>query len=255
MFSAKQIDMIKEQAYCKVPTPFVCEKFICNVYPYSINEIVSMPSSRYDSRLALLLLTEADISETIKKKTGKAPQIESIEPLSYLLQSASYDDKFLLELKCAFSTFIKEEVLLLPKINSVLVGGDSAAAIQEKRLITPQNFRDFQDILRIQNRKEVVPPPPENETPGQRKMRLLREQVAAVKKKQAQKKGEGQTLCESMEIASVFGIDRNESLYAFYAQIRRHQMKEKWEADIQMLCAGADSKKLDTKYWGEKPED
>jgi hypothetical protein len=32
-------------------------------------------------------------------------------------------------------------------------------------------------------------------------------------------------------------------------------MKEKWEADIQMLCAGADSKKLDTKYWGEKPED
>ena len=71
MFSAKQIDMIKEQAYCKVPTPFVCEKFICNVYPYSINEIVSMPSSRYDSRLALLLLTETDISETIKKRLEK----------------------------------------------------------------------------------------------------------------------------------------------------------------------------------------
>jgi len=44
-----------------------------------------MPSSRYDSQLALLLLTETEISETIKKKTGKAPQIESIEPLSYLL--------------------------------------------------------------------------------------------------------------------------------------------------------------------------
>jgi hypothetical protein len=61
--------------------------------------------------------------------------------LEYLLQSAANDDMFLLELKDAFSTFIKEEVLLLPKINSVLVGG--AAAVEEKRLITPKNFKDF----------------------------------------------------------------------------------------------------------------
>ena len=86
-------------------------------------------------------------------------------------------------------------------------------------------------------------------------MRLLREKVAAVKKKQAQKKGEGQTLVELMEIASTFGIDRNESLYAFYSLVRRHQMREKWQQDLQMICAGADSKKLKTKYWGENPDD
>ena len=160
---------------------------------------------------------------------------------------------FLLELKNTFSTFIKEEVLLLPKINSVLVGGPAAS--KEKRLITNDNFSDFQDILRLQNRREVPEPPPEDETPGQRKMRLLREKVAAVKKKQAQKKGEGQTLVELMEIASTFGIDRNESLYAFYSLVRRHQMREKWQQDLQMICAGADSKKLKTKYWGENPDD
>jgi hypothetical protein len=36
----------------------------------------------------------------------------------------------------------------------------------DRRLITEENFRDFQDILRIQNRKEIVEPPPKDESPG-----------------------------------------------------------------------------------------
>jgi hypothetical protein len=58
-----------------------------------------------------------------------------------------------------------------------------------------------------------------------------------------------------MERASTFGIDRNESLYAFYKLIRRHEMREKWLYDIEMICAGADPKKLNTKYWGESLDD
>lgn len=252
MLSANKIEEVKEQAFCCVPFSFYDKQYICKVYPYSIKEIVEMGTTLYNRRLGLLLLTEDDIANIIKEKTG-SDVTEAINPLEYLLQSAAYDDMFLLELKDTFATFIKEEVLLLPKINSVLVGGETAA--KQKRLITPNNFRDFQDILRIQNRREVVAPPPADETPGERKMRLLREKVAAVKKKQAQKKGEGQTLVELMEIASTFGIDRNESLYAFYSLVRRHQMREKWQQDLQMICAGADSKKLKTKYWGENPDD
>lgn len=256
MLSANKISEIKEQAFCNVPSSLYDDKkFICKVYPCSINDIVTMGSVRYYSKLALLLLTETDIANLIKENTGEEVPIEMINPLEYLIHTASYDNTFFLELKDTFSTFIKEEVLLLPKINSILIGGESKEAIAEKRLITPNNFRDFQDILRIQNRREIIEPPPPDETPGQRKMRLLREKVAAVKKKQAQKKGEGQTLIELMEIASTFGIDRNESLYAFYALIRRHQMREKWQSDLQMVCAGADSKKLKTKYWGESPDD
>jgi hypothetical protein len=86
---------------------------------------------------------------------------------------------FFLELKWAFSTFINEEVLILPDINAVLVG-----PMAEKRLITKDNFDDFQTILRLQNRKEVPEPPPENESPQARKMRLLREKRDAVKRKQ-----------------------------------------------------------------------
>jgi len=85
-----------------------------------------MGTSIYNRRLGLLLLTEDDIANIIKEKTG-SDVTEAINPLEYLLQSAAYDDMFLLELKDTFATFIKEKVLLLPKINSVLVGGETAA--------------------------------------------------------------------------------------------------------------------------------
>jgi hypothetical protein len=37
-----------------------------------------------------------------------------------------------------FTTFIKEDIILLPKINSILVGSP-----EEKRLINSENFIDF----------------------------------------------------------------------------------------------------------------
>lgn len=244
MLSANQINEIKEQAFCCVPSQL--EK-TCRVYPLTIKEIVEIGTSTYNGRLGLLLLTEVDIVNMIKEKTGEDIPIEEVHTLQYLLDSAALNDTFLLELQNAFSTFIKEDILLLPKIHSVLVGRP-----EERRLINEKNFSDFQDILRIQNKKEIKEPPPANETYGQRKMRLLREKVAAVKKKQAAKNGDGQTLVELMEIATTFGIDIDKcSLYAFYNLIRRYQMREKWDQDLKMICAGADSKKLKTKYWGE----
>lgn len=191
------------------------------------------------------------MEEIVKTKGGDMKEIEGITPLQYLLKSAELSDMFLLELQNAFSTFIQEDILLLPKINSVLVGLPS-----EKRLINNENFSDFQTILRIQNRREVPEPPPENESAIARKMRLAREKREAVKRKQQQKEGANQELADLLEVAEVFGIDyEKKSIYAFYGLIQRHQLREKWTQDIQMLCAGADSKKVKAKYWGGNPED
>lgn len=243
MLSANQILEIKLQAFGGYPSvlPNVCE-----IYPCTMGEILEKGVIRYNGLLGLLLLTENDIAQNIKEKTGEEVPLENIDPLGYLLQSADINETFFLELREAFATFIKEDIMFLPTINAVLIGPKT-----EKRLITSENFRDFQDILRIQNRKEIKEPPPENESPGQRKMRLLREKVAAVKKKKAEKNGEGQSLEDLLEIASVFGINyKTETLYAFYGLISRYQKKEKWDQDIQMLCAGADSSKIKTEYWG-----
>lgn len=244
MLSRNQIEDIKLQAYAGAPSQL---PGVCLVYPLTVGEIVKMGRLTYEGFLGTLLLTETDIVELVKEKTGQEIPIEDVDPLTYLLQSADQNDRYFLELQQIFSTFIKEEVIFLPKMKSIVVGSPD-----QRRLINSQNFKDFQTILMIQNKREIKEPPPENESPGQRKMRLLREKVAAVKKKQAQKNNEGQSFLDLLEIADTFGIDTlNCSLYKLYDSIQRHQLKEKWEQDLQMLCAGADSKKMKTKYWGE----
>lgn len=247
MLSANQMAIIKEQAYSGFPSRL---PGVCDIYPGMMNEMLAMGSDIYSQRLGLLLITDTEIEKIVKEKGGDYEAIAQFSPLVYLLKSAEVSDTFLLELQKAFSTFIKEEILLLPKINSVLVG-----PMSEKRLITEKNFVDFQTILSIQNRRKVPEPPPENESAIAKKMRLAREKRDAVKRKQQQKEGGEQDLADLLEIAEVFGIDyKSKSIYAFYGLIQRHQLKEKWDQDIRMLCAGADSKKIKAKYWGEKPD-
>lgn len=103
-----------------------------------MSDLLKMGSNVYNARLGLLLLTETEIAKLIKEKTNENIPTEKIHVLEYLLKSAEVSDTFLLELQSAFATFITEEVLLLPKINSVLVG-----PMSEKRLITENNFNDF----------------------------------------------------------------------------------------------------------------
>lgn len=246
MLSHEQIEDIKAQAYLCLPSNL---SGVCKVYPMKVKTIVEMGYLEYSRRLATLLLTEVEIQNIIKEKTQQEIPLEELHPLEYLLNCAEQSDIFSLELQLMFITFLQEDVLLLPKIKSVLVGPPD-----EKRLITEENFRDFQDILRIQNRKEVKEGPPKNESYGERKMRLLREKVAAAKRKQAEKEGKGGEIsfADELEIASVFNINIDEcSLYAFYGLLRRHQAEEKYRQDIQMLCAGADSKEIKIKYWGD----
>lgn len=248
MLSINDFNIIKEKAFCCVPYQY---KNICNIYPYTVQEIIEMGTDKYFSSLGILILTKDDIAEIIKKKTNQSLKDEEVpEPFEYLIKSSELNDMFFLELQDIFSTFLKEDVLILPELNVVVVGDP-----KDKRFITSENFSDIQDILRIQNKKDVSPPPPPDETPGQRKMRLLREKTAKIKKKQVQKKGEGLTFVESLEIAETFGITLNHSVYAFYGLIQRHQYREKWQQDLQMICAGADNTKLKTKYWGESLND
>ncbi len=248
MLSADRIKEIKAQAFVGVPSQL---SDVCKIYPLKMKEIIEMGELTYNSKLGLLLLNETQIIDIIKEKTGEELSVDQVNPLLYLLASTEYNDGFLLDLQKAFYTFIKEEVLFLPKINSILVG-----APEERRLITVDNFQDFQNILKIQNCKEVTSEIPKDETPWERKMRINREKVAQAKRRQANKNGKTQTLLERLEIAAVYGIDyRNETFYGMNQLIRRHQAKEKWDMDMAMLCAGADSKKIKTKYWGENLDD
>lgn len=244
MLSSDEMEIVKEQAFGGYSSLL---PQVCHIHPLTIGEILEMGSNVYNRRLTLLLLTEVEIAKIIKEKTGQNIPVDKIRPLDYLLKSAEQDDLFFLELKTAFSTFINEEIILLPEISAVLVGSP-----EQKRLITDLNFPILQEILRIQNYKEVKEPPPANESPIARKMRLLAEQRDAVKRKQQQKDGKGASFLDLLEVAEICNINYKEkTLFALYRLIQRSRAKEKWDQDIQMLCAGADSNKLKTEYWGE----
>lgn len=241
MLSHNHIEKIKQQAFLGYPSNLYN---ICQVRPITMGEIL-LPDSLYGAALDTLLLTEVDICKLIKEKTGKEPKIAEIKPLHYLLDSAEKDNSFLLELQKFFSTFITEDILLLPDYKAVVVGSP-----KEKRLITNENFSDFQDILRIQNVKKIKEPPPENESAIAREFRLKAEYRDSIKKKQQEKNGEVIEISELLEIATVYGIDcKNTTIYAFYKLLTRYRAREKWQQDIQMLCAGADSTKIKTNYW------
>lgn len=135
MLSADDIKVIQEQAYSGIPSML---RGVCKVYPGMMDDMLKMGSDVYSSQLGMLLLTKDGILKIAEEKKADYELVKDLSPLAYLLQSAEKDDTFFLELQNAFSTFIKEEILLLPTLNAVLVG-----PMAQKRLITEANFEEF----------------------------------------------------------------------------------------------------------------
>ena len=133
--SANEMTVIKEQAYAGYPSRL---PGVCYVHPVLVGEMLKMGSNVYSSRLGMLLLTSDEIRKIMEEKGVEVNENTDLSPLPFLLKSAQANDSFYLELQAAFATFIKEEITLLPKINSVLIG-----PMAEKRLITEKNFIDF----------------------------------------------------------------------------------------------------------------
>ena len=70
MLSHDESNYVKEQTFINAAYNF---RNITKIQPLTIKEILTMGRQEYEKRLALLLLTEADIIKIIKEKTGKQP--------------------------------------------------------------------------------------------------------------------------------------------------------------------------------------
>ena len=160
------------------------------------------------------------------------------------------DKTFFLDFKTALSTFIKEEILISTKKGIIIVGNPI-----ERKVITKENFGEIGTALRLFNKMRVKEPPPENETPMQKKFRLKREERDRVKEKQAQKQGEALTFADVMSSICVMntGVTAlNIGQYTIYQikdLLERAQAKEAYHTELDMLMAGADSKKIKPKHY------
>ena len=232
---------------------------VCNVYQLTIDEIINKKTGigfdKYHYYINLLTMENEDIKEILNKKKSEGQLIPlgfnlDIDIYDYLMISAANDKTFFLDFKTALSTFIKEEILISTKKGIIIVGNPI-----ERKVITKENFGEIGTALRLFNKMRVKEPPPENETPMQKKFRLKREERDRVKEKQAQKQGDTLTFADVMSSICVMntGVTAlNIGQYTIYQikdLLERAQAKEAYHTELDMLMAGADSKKIKPKHY------
>lgn len=241
MFSVNTIESL-----AFVNAPYLYEN-ICLVYPLTVGNVLSL-QEKYDIALQILTIDRIKISNLLKEKGIIVEEFKIPEPFDYLLDSAELNDSFLLELKNAFRTFIKEEITILFDLRKIVIG-----SANEKRILNSSNFPQFQSILRIQNKIPEVTPIPEKESDIARKFREKREQRDLIKRKQESKNAPSFTTLMSALCAYGSGITplniKDISIFSFYTLSHINSARERYDIEMHYLYAGADPKKLKPKYW------
>ena len=133
---------------------------------------------------------------------------------------------------------------------------DPNVDLEEPRLLTEENFFEFQNIVRqVMGVETEKKPDPEEEDldPRIKRYKMKIKQSEEILKKKKSKNAP--TLGTLLTAICCMGIGLNplnigEISYAcVHWLITMEQQKEEYDIDIRALLAGADSKKVKPKYW------
>lgn len=203
------------------------------------------------------------ITDNELRETNKDESMPTLTPLEFLLNCAYNNESLNQFAHAAFEFFIHEPITFWYENKAIIVGElNENTTLDELRLLTEENYFDFQNALRVAMGGEALKPPePENpnEDPRIKRMKALARKRDLAKAKQALSKG-GVELSESLVAICCMGIGITPltigemSYAAVGALMNKSQLKEKYELDIQSLLAGADSKKIKPKYWIREKE-
>lgn len=228
---------------------------ICKIYQLTLREIMlddnAIGFDKYSYYINLLTLDTTDIKDIFEKKGLNIKELgfDDITAFKYLLLSAENDNNFFLDLKTALSTFIKEEIMISPKSNMIIVGNP-----KERRFILEKDFDELANAIRAFNNMRIKQPPPENETAFQKKFRLKREQRDKVKEKQ-NKNEDNVSFVDVMSSICTMNVGitaltlPNYTIYQIKNLLERSLANEKYHTELDMLIAGADSKKIKAEHY------
>ena len=238
-------ETVENLAYIGAPYNF---DDICFIYPMTVGTTLAL-DKKYDVSLQLLTIDRSFIIQKYQLAYGEDFNISDIPtPLDYLMMSCELDNEFLLELKNAFLTFIREEVTILISSCQIVIGSPL-----DKRIIDNNNFSDFQNIVRLQNKIPEVAKIPENESERAKHFREKRELRDAVKRKQ--QGANAPSFLDLMSAMCAYGVGitplniKDMSLFALYHQLNVNGSKERYNTEMHFLYGGADPKKLKPQYW------
>jgi len=245
--------MIDEKILLGFPIDF---KGICKVYPPTVNDVVGNPDFGIYQSLFTMTQEELDKAFLQDESVMQVPT-----PFHYLLINYYQSDELKEKIEDAFRQFVHEPVTIVPEIEMLLIGKsedeiDPNVDLENPRLLTAENYFEFQNVIRkVMGIEDVKPLDPEEENLDPRIKRYkmkVKQSEELLKKKKAKN---APTLGTLLTAICCMGIGLNplnigEISYAcVHWLIAMEQQKEEYDIDIRALLAGADSKKVKPKYW------
>ena len=153
--------MIDERIFLGYPIDF---KDICQIYPPTVNDVVG--NKEFGIYQSLLTMSQDDLDEAY----GQNESVSQIPtPFQYLLMNYYQDEEMRRLIHAAFDKFIHEPVTIVPEIEMLLIGKsedeiDPDVDLDNPKLLTEENFFDFQNQIRVvMGADPVEPPEPEDE--------------------------------------------------------------------------------------------
>ena len=245
--------MINDKIFLGFPIQF---KDICKVYPPKVNDVVG--NDDFMIYQSLFVMTQEELDEAYLKDEN-VTQVPT--PFQYLLMNYYQDEEMGSKIEEAFYLFVQEPVTIVPEIEMLLIGKnedelDPDIDLDNPRLLTEENFFDFQNTIRLVMGMDLIKPPdPEEENLDPRIKRYkmkVKEHEKIINKKKSKT---APTLGTLLAAICCMGIGLNplnigEMSYACVQWlIAMYQQNEEYDVDIRALLAGADSKKVKPKYW------
>ena len=244
--------MIDERIFLGYPIDF---KDICQIYPPTVNDVVG--NKDFLIYQSLFTMTQEELEDAYAESN-----VETIPtPFQYLLMNYYQDERMREKIHDAFDKFIHEPVTIIPEIEMLLIGKkedeiDPDVDLDNPRLLTEENFFDFQNMIRmVMGEKEVKLPDPEEENLDPRIKRYkakIRASEKIIKRRKAKDAPSFGTLLAAICCMGIglTPLNIGEISYAcVHWLVTMEQQKEEYDIDIRALLAGADSKKVKPKYW------
>lgn len=221
---------------------------ICFIYPPFNKDIITIGYDKFLSYLGIVVKSQEDIEDELKDSIDEiAAKGEKIPtPYDYLMVLSSISEDLRKVIEEAFFFFLKEKVRFVRELDCIIVGNPA-----EKRLITRDNFFDFQNVVRSSIGSKIVEKPNPNEHPKIRKMKAKQRERDRVKAK----KNGGCSLITLLSACCCLGCGLTPNTIgditygAMNQLIARSQLKEAYDTDVASLLAGADPKKVKIDYW------
>jgi hypothetical protein len=245
--------MINERVFLGLPIDF---EEVCQVSPPTVNDVVG--NKDFGIYQSLFTITQEELSDAYAKDE-RIQQIPT--PFQYLLLNYYQDETVQQKIHEAFMLFIHEPVTIVPEIEMLLIGKSEDELnpdidLENPRLLTEENYFDFQNIIRLVMGDNIIERPENEEELLDPRIVRWKAKVRDYHKILAQKKSKtAPTLGTLLAAICCMGIgitplNIGEMSYACIQWlVGMYQQNEEYDIDIRALLAGADSKKVKPKYW------